>query len=157
MRVKVLRWEVEANSDLTRLAYAGRGRAGPEQCGCLNCRNFAAARLQTYPSQALEIFASLGVEPMLEAEAWHYNEIRPGLHFYGGCFHAAGQIVSGADAMRLMRKGFFVPDLAPITTSFRLGVTQRVALLPASFQRDVQWVQLEFMAQVPWVLAETPE
>ena len=153
MRVSVRRWEIDVLLEETRRAYAARGQGGPEACGCLHCRNFAAARSFAYPAEALAILTFLGVDSSCEAEVWHYGEVSPGVHLYGGCFHLAGRLHAGADASRQATQSSWIMDLAPVTESFRLGVSTKLTLVPKSF-KGLPLVQLDFQAHVPWLLAE---
>jgi len=66
--VKYKRWTLEVDVAATRSAYCLVERGGPEDCGCQNCLNFAAARENVYPQEVLTLFAKLGVDCTKEAE-----------------------------------------------------------------------------------------
>ena len=42
----------------------------PEQCGCVSCRNFVAARHFAYPQAILELYSRLGIMADREAETY---------------------------------------------------------------------------------------
>src|SRR6202011_4967756 len=116
-----------------------------------HCRNFAAARTQVYGQPVLAIFDRLGIDREREAEVYHNARIAPGLHSYGGWFHFVGILVSGADSRGPIRDDLWTLDLQPATLRLSVGFTAGVRLVPASF-KGLQLVQLEFTAEVPWVL-----
>ncbi len=145
------RWHLLCDASATRRAYETVAQGSPEECGCLPCRNFAAVRSLAYPSDALALFDRLGIDFRKEAEIWECGPLDSGLHLYGGFFHLVGVIESGADAFR----SDGAEDLEPLTERFSLGFTSDVSLIRPPFVGQ-PLVQLEFMAQVPWVLHERP-
>src|SRR6267142_1334924 len=78
-----------------------------------------------------------------------------GKHLYGGWFHFVGSILSGADAAKQVAENLWQPDLERISENFNLGFSSRVELARKPFV-GLRLVQLEFTAEVPWVLT-TPE
>jgi hypothetical protein len=120
----------------------------PETCGCAHCRNFATARDQVYPSAINVLLKRLGIKPWLESEIYHIGRIKPGVHLYGGWFHCVGSIEAEGDAIGPydMEQGDRIP--------FRIYFANSTNLLPESF-RDLPIIQVEFEAQVPWVLSES--
>jgi hypothetical protein len=151
--VSFARWSVTSDPESTRKAYAATGVGAPEACGCAPCRNFAAQREVTYPLPALDLFASLGIEPNREAEIYHLARLASGRHLYGGWFHFVGAILDGRDAARQISEKTWQPDLEPVSDGFDLGFTSRTALVPKPFA-GLPVVQVEFSAQVPWILQE---
>ena len=149
--VEYSRWKIECDRDATRAAYALVPAGTPERCGCLHCRNFAAARTQVYGQPMLAIFDRLGIDREREAEVYHNARLAPGLHSYGGWFHFVGILVSGADSRRPIRDDLWTRDLQSATPRLSVGFTAGVQLVPASF-KGLQLVQFEFTAEVPWVL-----
>jgi hypothetical protein len=143
------RWRLRCDPEATRRAYAGVPVGAPESCGCTPCRNFAAAREWAYPAEALALFESLGISPDREAEVYHLARVSPGWHKYGGVLHLVGAMEAGEDALR--PDG--AVDLEAVDGRFSLGFTAQAALVPPSFE-GLPLVQLEFLADVPWVLAE---
>ena len=149
------RWNLRCDRDATRAAYSDVPLGSPESCGCEHCLNFAAARNQAYPSEALAIFEQLGIDAHKEAEIWYTHRDESGLHHYGGFFHFIGAIESGRDAKRVIADGVGTFDLESIGEYFEYGFTSDAALIAESFVGK-EIVQLEFQTKVPWVL-NTPE
>jgi hypothetical protein len=153
VKAKIARWEIEYEADATRACYAQVPQV--VRCSCGDCRNFAAALEQAFPTAAKRVLDQLGIDHTKPAEAYATGRVDLGLHQYGGWFHFVGQINSGADAWRQVNKEgkSFTGELVPFTDHFELGFTSRVALLPNAFHGKPV-VQLEFQTQIPWVLAE---
>ncbi len=153
--VNIGRWNLSCDREATRTAYSGVPKSSPESCGCEECLNFAAARDQAYPSEALAIFEQLGIDSRKEAETWRTHRDESGLHHYSGFFHFIGFIESGRDAKRMIAEGSSTFDLELIGGYFEYGFTSDAALIPESFAGE-EIVQLEFQTKVPWML-NTPE
>jgi hypothetical protein len=152
--VKFARWEIECDPVITRGLFTQVSLGAPEACGCGPCRNFASARNQTYPADARRLFELLGIVMDREAEVYHTHRVAPGQHHYGGWFHFVGTIASGSDAARQIgTRAAWTFDLEEVGPSFKLGFTRRIGLLKEPFHGHPV-VQLEFQAEVPWVLAE---
>ena len=154
------RWEIECDAGTTRDLFNQVLSGAPETCGCLPCRNFAAARASAYPPDVIQLLDSLGIPHNREAEIYHTHRIGPGRHHYGGWFHIVGRIVSGLDACKQIGTTRHGPvwgfDLVKVGAEFEMGFTHRIGLLKEPFQGH-SVVQLEFQATVPWLLAEEPE
>ena len=136
-------WVLEVDPDATRRAYAALPSGSPEVCGCLECRNFVAARPSVYPAEARELYAQLGIDPAKEAEIYRKVELESGLHSYGGWHHLIGRILTDPGG------------IVTITDHFVLYLSDRPALVPNSF-RGQPIVQVEFLAEVAWALEEKP-
>ena len=147
--VRVSNWVVEVDPIETSRAHAARPKGSPESCDCLHCRNFVAARPTVYPVEFTELLDVLGVPADRESEIWHGGEVAPGRHFYGGWFHFVGTVIEGQDC--LLDNGSI--ELTKLSSSFSVGVTRRPGLVPETFSTS-KVVQLEFSAEVPWVLDE---
>jgi hypothetical protein len=145
------RWEINCDSESTSNAYASVLIGGPEECGCEHCLNFVAARMQVYPPSVMELFGRLGISPNREVEIYYLARLPSGRHLYGGWFHFIGSILSGADAARQVAENSWQPDLEPANENFSLGFSSRCALVRRQFA-GFPLVQLEFTAEVPWVL-----
>lgn len=151
--VKFARWELEIDPAITRDIFGRLSTGAPEACGCAPCRNFAAARNQSYPADVTRLFELLGIARDREAEVYHTHRIAPGIHHYGGWFHFVGTILSGSDAAKQIGASAWSFDLEEVSPAFKMGFTRRIGLLEAPFKGHPV-VQLEFQAEVPWVLAE---
>lgn len=146
------RWEISADAESTRKAYASVLLGGPEKCGCEPCLNFAAARNQIYPADVLALFARLGISSSREVEIYYMGRLAPDRHLYGGWFHFVGSILSGADAAKQVAENLWQPEFERISEHFKMGFSSRVELAREPFA-GLPLVQLEFTAEVPWVLA----
>jgi hypothetical protein len=149
------RWQLEADPVATREAYASILKSGPEECSCEPCKNFIAARERTYPAEVLALFERLGISFDREVEVYHMARMNSGKHLYGGWFHFVGSILSGADAFKQVTENVWRPDLEKVTEDFSLGFRSRVQLLRKPFEGK-PIVQVEFTANVPWVIS-SPE
>jgi hypothetical protein len=142
MIIELAHSRIEYDSQSTRQAYAGRTTGSPEECGCLDCRNFIAARHHVYSEKALNLFTQLGINADREAEIYHNGQLASGLHSYGGWFHFAGKLLLGS-----------ANEFVSLSEHFQVAVTSRVQLVPATF-KGLPLLQLEFLAEVPWVIGE---
>jgi hypothetical protein len=100
----------------------------------------------------LALLEKLGISSNREAEIYHMARLKSGRHLYGGWFHFVGSVISGADAAKQVAENIWQPDLAEASEYFSLGFSSRLGLVRESF-RGTPLVQLEFTAEVPWVLA----
>jgi hypothetical protein len=92
------------------------------------------------------LFDELGINSCREAEVYQMGRLESGLHQYGGWLHFVGRIEEKTD-----RVGKF--DLEGGTGPFTLYFHDKPVLIPDPF-RALPLLQLEFTAQVPWVLHE---
>jgi hypothetical protein len=150
--VRFGRWEVLCDSEATRTAYAGVFLGSPEECGCEPCQNFAASRGQIYTPNILALLRKLGISSNREAEIYHLARLASGRHLYGGWFHFVGSIQSGSDATKQIAENAWQPDLEEADRYFSVGFSSHLALVQKSFS-GFPLVQLEFSAEVPWVIS----
>jgi hypothetical protein len=149
-RIELAGWVLECDPGATARALAELPAGAPEACGCASCRNFAAARQDTYGPEFRALLAALGAPPNREAEVYECGPAeRWGWRRYGGWFHVIGRVVRDplVDAAPVGRP--FVA-LAP---GFEVFFTGGGSLVPAVLKGQPV-VQIEFEAEVPWVLAE---
>jgi hypothetical protein len=117
---------------------------GAVNCSCIPCKNFTVQRGKAFPQEFVQFLTTLGIDPLKEWETFDYEfgEDQSG-HLYGGWFLFVGGLVEGID----MRPQ---PQQEPFsywfTASFPTGT------LPAG----PKYCAVEFLARIPWVLAETP-
>jgi hypothetical protein len=147
------RWQVSADREASKQAYAAISKGGPETCTCKPCLNFVAAREHVYPADVLALFETLGISFNRETEIYHMARLSSGKHLYGGWFHFVGSIVSGADAAKPIGENLWQPSLERVTEDFSLGFSSRIALPEKPFVGK-PIVQVEFTANVPWVISE---
>jgi hypothetical protein len=149
------RWTLAHDPNATRRCYeplpVGWG------CACVPCRNFAALGEAAFTPAAHELLARLGVDYRKPAEIYHNARLESGGHSYGGWFHFVGRILSGADALKLLdissQSGTF--ELEPMGENLQVGCSSHLALVRDSFAGQPV-VQLEFSAELPWVVGEEP-
>lgn len=160
--IQFQKWVFQVDVEATREAYAKWQRPSPEECGCLHCRNFAAARPKIYTPDIVAFLSQFGIGPIREAEIWENAEIRPGVCQYGGFFHVVGKVQEGPDwVVEGMRKNADVAVLSSATqgqvaTDFWVCFTSNAALVRDWFPKP-HIFQIEFQALVPWVLDEQYE
>ncbi len=145
-RITYRGWVLDADVDATRAAYASEPTGDAEKCGCSYCVNFAAARDRVYPEEVRELFARLGVDFRKEGEAAQTHRSDDGLHHYMGWIHFIGSVVSGpAEA-----------DLAEITPTFSLGLSNKGSGPRLESFRGRPVVEVYFDASIPWA-CDRPE
>ena len=150
---KFKRWSFSADLEATRLAHSAITAGSPERCGCLYCRNFAAARSTVYPPEALALFETLGIRSDREAEIWEGGPVDEGRFFYAGWFHFVGESLAGKDATVMVTETSGTWDLEDLADGFAIGITSDVQLVREPMTK-LPLLQLEWQAHVPWVLSE---
>ena len=150
--VHFARWELIADPEATRNAYGHISKSGPEKCPCEPCKNFIAARERIYPPDVLDLFSKLGISFDRETEVYHMGRLESGKHLYGGWFHFVGSIQSGMDAHKPIGDNRWQVDLERVTEDFSLGFTSMIGLPEKAFEKK-RLVQVEFTANVPWVIS----
>jgi hypothetical protein len=151
--VRFKRWILDADPFATCAAYSKIQSGGADTCGCNACKNFAASRKTVYPENVRTLFDVLGVDLQKEAEVSHFAKLDSGLHYYGGWFHAVGQITGGDETQVEMRENIYAFDLEPETNTFDIGLTSRGQLIPEPFHGQ-RLIQVEFTAKIPWIICE---
>ena len=134
---KFLHWEIEFDRELTTQAFLHL----PAQCDCAYCRNFLIAFQKSAP-EFVALLQRLGIDPAQPAEIVHYNDNRDGTHHYGWWYHFVGQIISGTESWEDFAQGM------------KIELRDKDELAPKDFPRPI--IQVEFLSNLPWVLAEKP-
>lgn len=140
-------WNILFDREATVAAYARIPRGGAESCRCDPCRNWVESRGQILPRELRDLLERLGIPPDRDAEVYHDGRLDSGLHSYGGWYHFVGRVVRGErEDAPLLEFGFF-----------RVFFHSSPGLVPEAFAGQPV-VQLEFMAEVPWLsrIAEAP-
>lgn len=160
--VNCRRWVLQVDREATLQAYAATAAAGSDECKCAYCRNFAAAREQVYPAEFLALLTRLGIDYRKDAEVWEVSPDNSRMRFYSGLFHFIGSIVSSDERgqprkVALEHTGTTLAGGEElIGGSFAFTFADRADLVHPSFE-GYHVVQLEFAAEVPWVLDEPPD
>jgi len=117
---------------------------GADSCGCVYCRNFAVQRQTIYPQEFCTLLGRLGIDARKEWEAFDldFGSTRPQKHLYGGWFLFCGEMTEPSDKS---------PEAEPFsfcfTTKFPNG----------SLPQKQKICAVEFVAEIPWVLPESPD
>jgi len=157
MRVTIGSWLIECDPEATCRCYTEI--AERYSCDCAPCRNFAALGLAAFPAKAHEILNELGIDFYKPAEIYHISRLKKGLQLYGGWYHCVGHIESGSDAWQpaagaaAAARDLYSLHPEALTEHFSIGCTSRVALVPKAFA-GYPVIQIEFSAELPWVLDE---
>jgi hypothetical protein len=133
---------VRYDREATVAAYMAVASGHADRCNCVYCRNFATQRATIYPQGFRVLLDQLGIDPNKEGEVFDMVGpfdcmIRP----TGGWFYFVGELIEPGE--RLMQVGDFQYWFQP---SFPRP--------PTCFGEPV--AAIEFSAQVPWVLDESP-
>lgn len=142
-RVRIAKWLLEVDVDKTREFY----NKGIEGCDCLYCNNFAEACKYLDPSVS-NVFNKLGIHPAVPGHLSDYPALEDGKRVYMGSYHLAGRVLEGEwctistwnDTNTVQIKNFTV------------GFSKDLELVPKDFPHPI--LQLEFEAEIPWVLDE---
>ena len=136
---------LDFDSSATREIYRRIHAAPPFACDCNTCNNWRACDKGIPPKQFLELLTTLAVNFDYPAEVYHLMRTDTGLHLYGGWYHFVGAIRSGMDN----------DSKSLVYDSWAVTFHDRVNLVDNRFD-SLPTVQLEFSANMPWVLP-TPE
>ncbi len=146
-------WVIEHDPDTTRRCYA-RIPWGND-CDCDPCRNLDALGEDAFPAEARHVLGELGIDFHKPAEVYHIARLENGLQQYGGWYHCVGRIVSGRDASQ--PEAVATPpqhfEAASFSEHFSITCSSGRDLAPEVFG-DLPLVQVDFSAELPWVLDE---
>lgn len=144
---------VDIDVDKTRIFYqtAENIRDG---CDCSGCRNFEKA-LPHLQQEVNLVFDKMGIDIKKPREVY-VNCLNPdGTLFYAGFYHICGKLISGSSPWKEideMSKSLDENALFKINKDFKIAFQEQVDLLEENFPLPV--IQLEFFANIPWVLNE---
>jgi hypothetical protein len=156
------RWVLQVDREATMRAYVAIPAGGSDQCKCLYCKNFAVAREHVYPEEFRALLEQLGIDHRKEAEVWEASPDNARVRLYSGLFHFVGAIVSVNERNIPPRVTLrqtntkLLEGREPIGDSFALAFSDRRDLIHASFEGH-HLVQLDFDAEVSWVVDEQPD
>ena len=137
---------LEIDAERTKAVYSGLERVS-QGCQCSGCRNFEEA-VRQIPPQVKEFFACLGIDPHKPAEVYVNAQNPDGSLYYGGFYHLFGRLLAGDSAWKSGHAVF-------ITDQFCAAFQEECGLVEPGFSDQV--LQLEFLANLPWVLEETSD
>ena len=135
-------WEFRVDRAATVDAHSREPHGRADPCTCNGCRNFVAAREQVFPAEFLALLDSLGIDWRKDGQVYLGGRLESGLYSYGGWFHFVGALDTTGDF--------------PVVS---MGESLKVWLCrgnapPLATMKNLPRVQLEFAAEVPWVLNE---
>ena len=136
---QVVRFDAEATK---RLYVEAMAVAGADSCDCASCRNFAAQRNSVYPGDFVSLLKRLGVNPLVELEAFDYDfDLKQPRHLYGGWFPFCGELLEGADWRPEHNAGASEWWFTESFPSLGISAEKRVCAV-------------EFLVEVPWTNPE---
>ncbi len=107
-----------------------------------------------FPLEFRRFADDLGIHLAMPAELIHCGrDPSTDLHITGGWFHLVGCIVSGAGTWCSGSSSTGTYDFEPLSPPFGFGFSSRAELIAEPF-RPHNVIQLQFMTQVAWVLAD---
>ncbi len=152
-------WTIEVDVEQTARVYELTTRGSPTDCGCEACRNFMALSEAAFPLQFRTWLSALGVDCRKAAEVHEWSPVSEGRLTYGGWFHGVGRIVTGVLATATSLGVVQAVEARPwhaVTDTFKVIVDERRDLAFAEFG-EAPVIQIEFMAELPWVLSKEAE
>ena len=144
MTLKLAKFELDIDTQKTQAFYQTASAVSGE-CSCSGCRNYKKS-IETLPQEIKAFFAQLGIDIKKPAEASVYNKNADNSNFYGGFYHICGKLISKN------KKWDWVELLPGTIDDFRISFHNDCALVKPGFPNPV--VQLEILANLPWVLDE---
>ncbi len=100
-------------------------------------------RDRVFPAEFLAFLATVGIDPLKDAEAYHNARLAPGRHDYGGWFHFVGELNTNGDFGAVDFGGGFKAWLCTPGAP-RLTSLSELPVIQLGFHSDA----------VPWALAE---
>ena len=125
-----------------------------EDCSCDGCRNYEKA-IDFLPGEVLSFFAQLGIEMKKAREIYIYCANADDTLFYGGWYYLCATMIHGESAwVGTSQSQAYCDDTKtiPITDDYKVSFQENCDLLDNNFPLPA--IQLEIMADIPWVLAE---
>ncbi len=147
-------YTIDVNVEKTRKFYLTAKRV-TGRCSCDGCLNYEKA-IGVLPESIKAFFDNLGIDMKKVCECYVNTANKDGTLLYGGFYHICGILITGESAWRRIseNKSVWNDETAfAITDYFHVSVQNDVYLLEDNFPLPV--IQLEFSADIPWVLDKT--
>ena len=153
MRLDFKNFSVEIDAEATRRAYEGLPRTD-ERCSCDGCQNFPLAIGKALSEEGRRLFASMGVDPAKATEAYVNLARDEGTIFYGAWYHLFGRIERRVETVPDVTAAEWGRDIERDVgdNAFILFSDKRIDLKEDVFSGRADVVQMELLADVPWVL-----
>lgn len=145
-QIIVANWFLEVDIDKTREFY----NKCIDVCGCLDCNNFVEAckHLDTYVAK---LFSDLGINPAIPAHLSQFPTEETMTRLYIGNYHLVGKVLEG----ELSTSSNWNETNTFEIKNFIFGFSVGLEFVPEGFPDPV--LQLDFEAEIPWVLGEKPD
>lgn len=99
-------WRIWADVDQNREIYSQILTGSPEQCDCINCREFIGIRDSFYTTTLVVFVTSLGIDHRKEAEiVWYGDDGKPPKRLEGW-YNLVGRVESGEQDLQSIDEGF---------------------------------------------------
>lgn len=144
-------YRIDVDVDKTKFFYEKATRVS-EGCSCVNCQNYEQAE-EYLPELVQRFFDTLGIDYKKACECYVNCSNNDGTLFYGGFYHICGTMLSGNSAWIDVNENCSHLDesaMFKITDDFKVSFQDEVSLLEEEFPNPV--IQIEFLANIPWVL-----
>lgn len=145
-QIRIANWLLEVDVEKTREFF----NEGTEVCNCLYCNNFVEACKQLDTSVA-SIFNRIGINPAIPGHLSDYPTMDDGIRKYIGNYHIVGRLLEG----ELCSTSNWNDTNTVQIKNFTLRLSKDLEFVPKGFPNPV--LQLEFDANIPWVLDEKPD
>ncbi|MBD3109931.1 hypothetical protein IEO70_16450 [Bacillus sp. AGMB 02131] len=147
--VQVAQWLLKVDAEKTREFY--KNVKSEEVCDCIYCLNFMEASKSLDPA-VLQLFRQLGINPEKPS---HLSDIPISedkmIRYYIGNYHFVGTVIDGQMCTLSDWNETNTVQMHP----FKLGISNKTKFGPENFPKPM--LQLDFEADIPWLLAEEPE
>jgi len=143
-------WSLVNDPAVTEEVYARLDGGSCERCGCDACVNYACARHLIYPTDLIDLFEWLGIDPQMESEVLYERCLGPDRHAYSGWFHLVGSIEAGPRANLGLGGSVASRFLAPAGCGVSIAFSEDRRLAPEAFE-GLPVVELELAVEAPWV------
>lgn len=144
--IKIANWLLEVDGDKTREFY----NKGIEGCSCLYCNNFVEA-CKYLDASVVNVFNKLGIHPDMPTHLSDYPAMEDGMRVYMGSYHLIGKVLEG----KLCTMSDWNDTNTIQIKNFTVGFSKDLQFVPKDFPNPV--LQLDFEAEIPWVLDEKPD
>ncbi|AJD89590.1 hypothetical protein JMA_02730 [Jeotgalibacillus malaysiensis] len=144
--IQLKNWSIALDLAQTKTFY----RKQTHWCSCLDCENYREAT-KYIDSSIAKIFTALGIDLSKPSHLSEFGEMEDGTHLYMGCYHLTGQLTAGPHCSD---EDWHDGNTVKVQ-NFTFGFSTEVTFAHEDLSEPV--LQLNFEAQVPWVLEEKPE
>lgn len=144
--IRINNWLVEIDVAKTRAFY----ERGIDVCTCLDCQNFVAA-CQRLEQPVAHFFQQLGIQVTMPAHLSQFSTAHPMKKLYIGHYHLVGNLLEGERS----NTSNWNPTNTMAIQNFIVGFSDEVTFVSENVPEPV--LQLDFEADICWVLDEQPE